>query len=216
MSETNVSPLKHYRGPRKPITNSTFANNNNATSQKDAAEDEEQNTNPPLDSQFQTHLYSTSSVNPLTHTLSVSSVASVASTIEEEVRNALQTTETRQEKLVENEITPFHLEFWKPQNIMSVEDTPFSKRYLVTMMVISFSVPGNLARIGLQGLTKYNNSYVNYSGGTVVWVNFTACFIMSWCNNSVGFWSHILSGTEKRSMKQLALHTGITGGFCGS
>lgn len=149
----------------------------------------------------------------LVHTLSA---ASVASTIRDEIASTIHPSDTKQEKLVENEVTPFQLEFWKPQNIMSVEDTPFSNRYLVTLMVLAFSVPGNLARISLQGLTKYENSYINYSGGTVVWVNFAASFVMSWCNHSLGFWSHVLEGTEKSSMKQLALHTGLTGGFCGS
>lgn len=147
---------------------------------------------------------------------SLSRIETIATSIQEDLGNALHETETRQESLVENEITPFQLEFWKPKNIMSVEDTPFSNRYLVTLMVISFSVPGNLARNSIQSLTKYDNSYINYSGGTVVWVNFAACFVMSWCNNSVTFWSHILANSTKTNMKQLALHTGITGGFCGS
>lgn len=124
--------------------------------------------------------------------------------------------QTVQEKLVENEITPFQVEFWKPKNIMSVEDTPFSKRFLVSLLVIAFSVPGNLSRISLQKLTNYENSYINYSGGTVVWVNFAACFIMSWCNHSNRFWATILEGSTKTNMKQIALHTGITTGFCGS
>lgn len=141
---------------------------------------------------------------------------SLVSTIEDGLRNELKNTKTEQEELIEDEITPFHLEFWKPKNIMSVEDTPFSKRFLVTLMVISFSILGNLARFSLQKLTDYSNSYINYSGGTVVWVNFAACFVMSWCNNAVGFWSHILQGSNKTNMKQLALHTGITSGFCGS
>lgn len=146
----------------------------------------------------------------------VSIAQSVASTIEENLGNTLHQTATKQEELIQNEITPMHLEFWKPRNIMSVEDTPFSNRYLVSLMVIVFSIPGNLARDSMQKLTNYDNSYINYSGGTVVWINFAACFIMSWCNNSVGFWSHILKGSGKTNMKQLALHTGITGGLCGS
>lgn len=147
---------------------------------------------------------------------SLSRIKAIVTSIEEDSTNILHTMETRQESLIENEITPFQLDFWKPRNIMSVEDTPFSKRYLVTLLVISFSVPGNLSRTSLQSLTNYNNSYINYSGGTVVWVNFAACFVMSWCNNSVNFWSHILENSTKTNMKQLALHTGITSGFCGS
>ncbi|KAG0670719.1 hypothetical protein C6P40_004121 [Pichia californica] len=141
---------------------------------------------------------------------------SIVSTIEEELTNALKETTTRQEELVTSEITPFQLEFWKPHNIMSVEDTPFSKRYLVTLIVIAFSIPGNLARDSMILLTKYDNSYINFSGGTVVWINFSASFVMSWCNNSVKFWSIILENSGKTNMKQLALHTAITSGFCGS
>lgn len=205
--EPYVDPA-HPETDTPPVTDKT-----STASQQDMAAAEEQEEHNPVS---QPPSRSRSRSNPLTHTLSVASVASVASTIEEEIANTLQATETRQEKLVQDEVTPFHLEFWKPRNIMSVEDTPFSNRYLVTLMVISFSVPGNLARIALQGLTRYDNSYINYSGGTVVWVNFASCFVMSWCNNSVGFWSHILAGTGKTNMKQLALHTGITSGFCGS
>lgn len=114
------------------------------------------------------------------------------------------------------EITPYQLDFWKPQNILTIEDTPFSKRFMVTLLIIAYSVPGNLARLSLQKLTNYENSYINYSGGTVVWVNFSASFVMSWCNNSVGLWSEVLKHTEKTSMKELALHSAITTGFCGS
>lgn len=146
----------------------------------------------------------------------ISTPQSIVSTIGEDFTEALKQTQTHQELEVEDEITPLHLTFWKPQNIMSVEDTPFSNRYLVALLVIAFSVPGNLARISLQKLTNYNNSYINYSGGTVVWVNFAACFVMAWCNNSVEFWALVLRNTEKKNMKQLALHTGITAGFCGT
>lgn len=132
------------------------------------------------------------------------------------MENETTTNETTQEKLIENELTPFSLQFWKPNNIMSVEDTPFSNRFLVTLLVIAFSIPGNLARISLQKLTQYENAYLNYQPGTVVWVNFAACFIMSWCNNAVLFWSLILKDSKKSNMKQLALHTGITSGFCGT
>jgi fluoride ion exporter CrcB/FEX len=136
--------------------------------------------------------------------------------IKDEIINELKTQETEQEELAEEEITPLHLQFWKPENILSVEDTPFSNRYLVSLLVISFSILGNLSRISLQKLTNYENAYINYSGGTVVWVNFAACFVMSWANNGVGFWSHILENSGKTSLKQLALHAGITVGYCGS
>lgn len=141
---------------------------------------------------------------------------SITSAIEEELSPQLQRTETLQEKEVDNDVTPFHLEFWRPSNIMSVEDTPFSNRYLVTLLVVAMSVPGNLARISFQELTNYENAYINYSGGTVTWINFSACFVMSWCNHAVGFWSHFLQNSSKTSMKQLALHTGLTTGFCGT
>lgn len=130
--------------------------------------------------------------------------------------NLSSTGQTVQEKLIENEVTPFQIEFWKPKNIMSVEDTPFSNRLLVFLLVIAYSVPGNLARISLQKLTNYENSYINYSGGTVVWINFSACFVLSWCNNSVRFWATILEGSNKTNMKQIAFHTAISTGFCGS
>lgn len=141
---------------------------------------------------------------------------SLVSSIAEDISHDLHQVETRQEIDIENEITPFQLQFWKPQNIMSVEDTPFSNRFLVQLLVIALSIPGNLARSSMQQLTEYDNSYINYTGGTVVWVNFSACFVMSWCNNSVGFWSLVLENSEKTNMKQIALHTGITAGFCGS
>lgn len=127
-----------------------------------------------------------------------------------------QTKETEQEKLMEDEITPLQLTFWKPANILSVEDTPFSNKYLVSLLVISFSILGNLSRISLQKLTKYENSYINYGAGTVVWVNFAASFVLSWCNHSVGLWSHILENSGKTTFKQLAIHSGLSAGFCGS
>lgn len=142
--------------------------------------------------------------------------SSIASTISTVLEADLQRVETKQEIEASMEITPYHLEFWKPTNILTVEDTPFSNRYLVQLLVVSFSVAGNLSRISLQELTKYNDSFINYGAGTVLWVNFAACFVMSWTNNAAGVWSSVLEGTNKTSMKQIALHSGITAGYCGS
>lgn len=141
---------------------------------------------------------------------------SIATTISSFIDEDLQRVETKQEVEAAAEFTPFQLDFWRPSNILTVEDTPFSNRFLVQLLVISFSVAGNLCRMSMQDLTLYNNSFINYSGGTVLWANFTACFVMSWTNNAVKFWHLILEDSGKSSMKQIALHSGITSGFCGS
>lgn len=141
---------------------------------------------------------------------------SIESTISTIIDDDLNRVKTKQEIEVSGEFTPFQLEFWRPSNILTVEDTPFSNRFLIQLLVVSFSVAGNMCRTSIQDLTLYNNSFINYNGGTVVWVNFAACFVMSWTNNAVKFWSLVLEGSNKTSMKQIALHSGITSGFCGS
>ncbi|QPG74499.1 hypothetical protein FOA43_001829 [Brettanomyces nanus] len=141
---------------------------------------------------------------------------SLARTITSTIGNELRTVPSLQEIEVESTIGPSRPQFWKPGNIMSVEDTPFSKRYLVLLEVVFGSILGNMARISLTKLTSYQNEYLHYSPGSCLWSNFSACFIMAWCNHAVGFWDSLLLDSGKNNMKQMALHTGITAGFCGS
>ncbi|VEU20165.1 DEKNAAC100966 [Brettanomyces naardenensis] len=141
---------------------------------------------------------------------------SIVRIITSDIENELRVIPSIQEKEVEYEIGPLEPQFWKPQNIMSVEDTPFSRRYLVLLEVIFGSVLGNMARIGMTLLTSYSNEYINYHPGTCLWSNFSACFVMAWCNHAAYFWHNILRNSGKTNMKQVALHTGITAGFCGS
>lgn len=148
--------------------------------------------------------------------MSRSSYTSLARTITEGIQNELRTVPSVQEEEVENEVGPFDPEFWKPTNIMSVEDTPFSRRYLVTLDVLFGAVLGNLARFGMTELTSYKNEYTHFYPGTCLWSNFTACFVMAWCNHAAAFWRTVLTGSGKTNMKQMALHSAVTAGFCGA
>lgn len=141
---------------------------------------------------------------------------SIVRTITRDVENELKTIPSLQESEVEHVVGPLEPEFWRPDNIMSVEDTPFSKRYLVSLEVVFFSILGNMARVGMTKLTSYDNEYAHFYPGTCLWSNFTACFVMAWCNHAVSFWQSLLQGSGKTNMKQMALHSGITAGFCGS
>ncbi|KAF6007327.1 hypothetical protein HII13_004639 [Brettanomyces bruxellensis] len=148
--------------------------------------------------------------------MSRSSYSSLARTITEDIQNELRTVPSVQEEEVENEVGPFDPEFWKPTNIMSVEDTPFSRRYLVTLDVLFGAVLGNMARFGMTELTSYKNEYTHFYPGTCLWSNFTACFVMAWCNHAAVFWRTVLTGSGKTNMKQMALHSAVTAGFCGA
>lgn len=148
--------------------------------------------------------------------MSRSSYSSLARTITDDIQNELRTVPSVQEEEVENEVGPFDPEFWKPTNIMSVEDTPFSRRYLVTLDVLFGAVLGNMARFGMTELTSYKNEYTHFYPGTCLWSNFTACFVMAWCNHAAVFWRTVLTGSGKTNMKQMALHSAVTAGFCGA
>jgi len=151
-----------------------------------------------------------------TRSMSRSSYSSLARTVTDNIQNELRTIPSVQEEEVENEIGPFDRKFWKPTNIMSVEDTPFSRRYLVTLDVLFGAVLGNMARFGMTELTSYKNEYTHFYPGTCLWSNFTACFVMAWCNHAALFWKTLLIGSGKTNMKQMALHSAVTAGFCGA
>lgn len=145
-----------------------------------------------------------------------SSLTRRASIIEDSLSEHLHVVPSLQEIEVEDEVSPLQPEFWKPRNIMSVEDTPFSKRYLVFLQVLFGGVTGNMARYATTQLTSYSGEYVHFGPGTCLWSNFIACFVMAWCNHAFGLWNSILADSDKTNMKQIALHSGITAGFCGS
>lgn len=147
---------------------------------------------------------------------SIASAVSTFSEIENDIENEiLHPVKTEQENQASLVSTPRELPIWHPLNFLTVEDTPFSKRVLIHLLVLTYSIPGNLCRFSIQSLTEYSNAYINYPG-TVLWCNFTACLVMSFCNNAVGFWTKVLDGSQKKSMKEIGFHTAITSGFCGS
>ncbi|ODV96295.1 hypothetical protein PACTADRAFT_67665 [Pachysolen tannophilus NRRL Y-2460] len=88
-----------------------------------------------------------------------------------------------------------------------------------------WSVLGCLSRIALSKLTYYDNNYVHNNGVSVVWVNFTACFIMGYINSSAEVWENLLihdleatdtNGTYKLSKVEIPLYIGLTTGYCGT
>ncbi|GMM30267.1 hypothetical protein DAMA08_030120 [Martiniozyma asiatica (nom. inval.)] len=119
----------------------------------------------------------------------------------------------------EQEVVNFHRIakiYSKPENIMSVQETPFSNRYVVVLVILSFSILGNMARISFQKLITYQNAYVYYHNGTIIWINFTSCLILGWANNCNSFWECLTKGSKVNTKyNQIALHSGITAGFCG-
>lgn len=83
------------------------------------------------------------------------------------------------------------------------------------LLIISYSIAGNLARISLQTLTTYEGSYIDQKS-TVLWVNFTACFVIALVNNIDNVWNNVCNFTHYNSQRELATYIGITVGFCGS
>lgn len=106
--------------------------------------------------------------------------------------------------------------FIKARGVVNIEEAPFSKRYLVIFQVVLGLILGIMSRVGMITLTNYQGAYINYHPGTCLWCNFASCFVLGLCNNFFTFWSNALKNSGKRNMKQLALHTGITFGFCGA
>jgi fluoride ion exporter CrcB/FEX len=106
--------------------------------------------------------------------------------------------------------------YWIPKDIMHVEDAPYSRRIIVVLLLLSFSCFGNMARISFQELLTYQNAYIYYRPGTIVWINFTSCIIMGFANNSEQLWDCLSQGSSRQiNLKQIPLHTAITAGFCG-
>lgn len=111
-----------------------------------------------------------------------------------------------------NDIHPLRL---TNDTALNYEDTPYSNSWPPLLVILSFSPWGNMARIAMEDLITYTNAYVFYNQGTIIWVNFTACFIMGFANGSKAFWECFNSGSNTRiSYKEMPLHAGVTAGFC--
>lgn len=107
-------------------------------------------------------------------------------------------------------------EYWKAEDIMQVEDTPYSRKLNVALLLLSFSYIGTMARIGFQKLLTYDNAYIYFNSGTIIWINFTSAFIVGFANNADEFWRCLTQGAHREiNFKEIPLHTGITAGFCG-
>lgn len=123
---------------------------------------------------------------------------------------------TRQELAVARE--QFHDDdqlLREPVDVMLHEDTAYSLHIRPVLIILSFSPWGNMARIGMQKLITYQNSYIFYENGTIIWINFTSCFIMGLANSCVEFWDCFNKGNKiKLNFKQMPLHSGVTAGFC--
>lgn len=137
--------------------------------------------------------------------------------VTEDVENKLRVTPSRQEIETEEEVKPLQKpKFSWARQIVNIEEAPYSRRYNVLSQVVCGTILGVMGRIGLITLSRYKGAYINYHPGTCLWCNFTSCFVLGLCNNFFTFWSHALKGSGKKNMKQFALHTGITVGFCGA
>ena len=133
-----------------------------------------------------------------------------------ETREGLTKQEQEEEQDAYDEKTGPRRRYWYPKNIMHIEDTPYSRRINVTLLMLTFSYLGNLARISFQQLLTYDNAYIYYNAGTMIWVNFTSCVIMGFADNATGMWAALSQGSKRKlSLKQIPLHTAIVAGFCG-
>lgn len=132
------------------------------------------------------------------------------------IRRFAPISQTEQEK--ENEEFPndHKSRYWTPKNIMNIEDAPYSNRLVIILLMLSFSYFGNLARISFQSLLTYQNAYIYYNPGTLIWINFTSCVIAGFADSAYDFWDAMSQGSNRHlNLKQIPLHTGITAGFCG-
>lgn len=124
--------------------------------------------------------------------------------------------QSEQEDKVANEIIPVEVLEEHEREPMEYEDTPYSNRIRTLLVIISFSPWGNLTRLAMLKLLTYTNAYVFYQHGTIIWINFTSCFIMGLANSSIKFWDCFNVNSKKHlNFKEMPLHAGITAGFCG-
>ncbi|QPG74500.1 hypothetical protein FOA43_001830 [Brettanomyces nanus] len=135
----------------------------------------------------------------------------------DEIHQQLDVPPTKQEVETARQVKPLRMpHFIRARGIANVEEAPYSKRYIVILQIVFFTILGTISRLAMIRLTNYEGAYINYSLGTCLWCNFTSCFVLGLCNNLFTFWSSVLKGSNKTNMKQFAMHTGITFGFCGA
>ncbi|QOU20018.1 hypothetical protein BRETT_004666 [Brettanomyces bruxellensis] len=142
---------------------------------------------------------------------------SLTKNISDELNRNFDALPSLQEIQTASEVKPLAKpRFIRARGVVNIEEAPYSRRYLVLLQIMFGSILGVMSRVAMITLTNYQGAYINYHPGTCLWCNFASCFVLGLCNNFFTFWSNALRNSGKRNMKQLALHTGITFGFCGA
>jgi CrcB protein len=92
----------------------------------------------------------------------------------------------------------------KPSNILRSRVSNLATEFYAVSYLISFSILGCLARLGLQNLTAYNGSPVTTNG---IWTNFAGCIIMGFLTEDKSiFESHqkIEDEVREEEMRQIS------------